>query len=173
MTCHECKSLGVGMKLGDRDPKDAMATPDTVCEGSERTRSDSTWPGSVLSLSRVSEQHFGIVAMDLKFCRPRHPRHKLKQTTMVLLDVAVAGSQSTHRRAPAWWRPCSCLGDVTYTGISLHRDGLRAHSRTGSINIHCWSSPISVDGVEPNFSNTRTFRCSDTDECPMGHSTTP
>lgn len=37
MTCHEYISLGVAMKLGGQDPEGAMATPDTVCEGSERT----------------------------------------------------------------------------------------------------------------------------------------
>lgn len=103
------------MKLGGQDPEGAMATPDTVCEGSERTRPGFAWPGSVLRFSRVWEQHLGIFVMDLKFARPRHPGHKLKQITMALLDVVVAGSQSTRRRAPAWWRPCSCLADMSLT----------------------------------------------------------
>jgi hypothetical protein len=92
-----------------------MATPDTDCDAPEGTRSDSTRPGNVLNSSRVSEQRFGIMEMDLKFCSPRRSRHKLYQITTVLLYVAVSGSQSTHRRAPAWWHTCSWSAEMSLT----------------------------------------------------------
>lgn len=51
--------------------------------------------------------------------------------TIVLLDVAATAGQPAHKGTPAWL-PLLVFGrDVTVTGISLHRDGLRGYSRQG------------------------------------------
>lgn len=68
MTYHACKALDMGMNLGDQGLEEAAAAPNTVCEGPERIKSDSTRLGSILTLSRVSGRRLGIVALDLKFC---------------------------------------------------------------------------------------------------------
>lgn len=56
------------MNLGDQDPEEAAATPDTVCEVPKKNQVLLHQAGSVLKISRVSERRLGIVALDLKFC---------------------------------------------------------------------------------------------------------